>query len=112
MQAGCKGPGQSRACRVDRLEPAMVEVAEKIAAAIFAGPGELSRRKRPAGDAGGGIMVDRSPEARVGRRAMFDGRPAVIGARAAFIDFFRDSADIVDEQAAGFALHGKGERVA
>ena len=90
----------------------MVEVAEKILPAVVRRPTKVRRRKGPAGDAGRGIMVNRSLEARIFRRPVLDRRPAVIGARLAFVDLFRDAAHVVDKQAAGFGLHGKGERIA
>ena len=84
----------------------MIEIAEEVAAAILLGPGKVPGRKGSAGNTGRGIMVDRPPEARVFCRAVFDNRPAVIGARAAFVDFFGDSADVIDEDTSCVGLHG------
>ena len=42
---------------------------------------------------------------------MFDGRPTVVRPGDAFVDFLRDAAHIVDEQSAGFRLHGERERI-
>src|SRR5262249_55589438 len=84
---------------------------EKVFPAIFAWPSQFHRGKSSATNAGRRIMVDGSPKARVGGRPMFNGRPAVIRARDPFVDFFRDPANIVDEEPAGFRLHGEREWV-
>src|SRR4051794_34575641 len=74
-EAGRKGLGRCRLGGVDALDPAVIEVAEEVLAAVFLRPAVVRRCKGPAGDTGRRVVVDRSSEARVRGRPMIDGRP-------------------------------------
>src|SRR5262245_36748278 len=97
---------------IDGLDPAVVEVAEEVLPAVFFGPVQLDWRERAADDACRWIVVDGAAEARIGGRSMLYNWPAVVRACHSLVDFFRDPADVVDEQPAGFRLHGEREWIA
>src|SRR5262249_7323666 len=111
-QTGGKSSGHRRLIRVERLDPAVVEIGEEVPAAVFLWPIEAAGSEGSADDAGRGIVVYRPTEARVAGRAVLDCRPTVVGPGAAFVDFFRPAANVVNKQAAGFGLKGEAERIA
>src|SRR5262249_39702752 len=94
------------------MEGAVVELAEKVAAGLALRPAQGLGWEASADDARRRVVVDRSTEARVGRRPMFDSRPTVIRARDALVDLFRLPAHVVNEKATRFGLYREGKRVA
>src|SRR5437868_2846029 len=90
----------------------MVEVTEEVLATVFFRPRKIRGCKSPADDAGRRIVVYGTVKTRVGFRTMLDDRPAVVGAGDAFVDLFRDPADVIDENTASFRLDREREWIA
>src|SRR5260370_4922525 len=94
-----KGSGQGRFGGVDGLDPAVIEIAEEVLAAIFRGPTQVLGCEGPTDDACRRVVVDRPTKARVGGRAVLDDGPTVVGARDALVDFFRLPSNVVNKYA-------------
>src|SRR5262249_45870592 len=97
---------------LEGANPAVVEVAEEVLAAVFPGPREVPGCAGATANARRGVVVDGAAIAGVGSRTVLHGRPAVIGSREALVDLLRPAAHVVEEQPTGFRLDGEGERVA
>src|SRR5262245_39155028 len=67
-QPAGEGPGHGRLSGVERLDPAVIEIAKEVLAAVLLRPGQVRRCEGRADDARCWIVVDRAPETRVGRR--------------------------------------------